>query len=50
MVQGISPAFKGLEITKPWLRTRVAWTLAVPVRLAKMGSFQRDLCEVPSHD
>jgi pimeloyl-ACP methyl ester carboxylesterase len=35
MVQGVSPAFKGLEITKPWLRTIVAWTLAVPVSIAK---------------
>jgi pimeloyl-ACP methyl ester carboxylesterase len=35
MVQGISPAFKDLEITKPWLRTLVAWTLAVPVSIAR---------------
>lgn len=35
MVKGVSAAFKGLEITKPWLRTLVAWTLAVPVSIAK---------------
>lgn len=35
MVQRGSPAFKGLEITKPWLRAFVAWTLAVPVSIAK---------------
>ena len=35
MVQGVSPAFKGLAITKPWLRALVAWTLAVPVSIAK---------------
>ncbi|MGP1679590.1 MAG: alpha/beta fold hydrolase [Burkholderiales bacterium] len=34
-VQGVSAAFKGLEITKPWLRTLVAWTLAVPAMIAK---------------
>jgi pimeloyl-ACP methyl ester carboxylesterase len=34
-VQGTSAAFKGLEITKPWLRTLVAWTLAVPVSIAR---------------
>ena len=35
MVQSVSAAFKGLEITKPWLRTLVAWTLAVPVSIAR---------------
>jgi pimeloyl-ACP methyl ester carboxylesterase len=35
MVQGVSAAFKGLEITKPWLRTLVAWTLAVPVSIVR---------------
>ncbi|MGP1676027.1 MAG: alpha/beta fold hydrolase [Burkholderiales bacterium] len=35
MVQGVSAAFKGLEITRPWLRTFLAWTLAVPVSIAK---------------
>ena len=34
-VQGASVAFKGLEITKPWLRTLLAWTLAVPVSIAR---------------
>ena len=27
--------FKGLTIAKPWVRTLVAWTLAVPLSLAK---------------
>ncbi|MBE0619772.1 MAG: alpha/beta fold hydrolase [Burkholderiales bacterium] len=35
MVQSVSAAFKGLEINKPWLRTLVAWTLAVPTLIAK---------------
>lgn len=35
MVQGVSAAFTGLAITKSWLRTLVAWTLAVPVSIAK---------------
>ena len=34
-VESVSAAFKGLEITKPWLRTLVAWTLAVPVTIAR---------------
>lgn len=32
-VPGIPAAFKGLVITKPWLRTLIAWTLAVPLML-----------------
>ena len=35
MVESVSTAFKGLVITKPWLRTLLAWTLAVPVTIAK---------------
>ena len=35
MVQSVSAAFKGLEISKPWLRTLAAWTLAVPVSIAR---------------
>jgi len=33
LVQGVPAAFKGLVIAKPWLRTLVAWTLAVPVSI-----------------
>ena len=35
MVRDVSPAFKGMEITQPWLRTLVAWTLAVPVSILR---------------
>ena len=35
MVESASAAFKGLGITKPWLRTLVAWTLAVPMSIAR---------------
>jgi pimeloyl-ACP methyl ester carboxylesterase len=31
----VPPVFKGLVIPKPWLRTLVAWTLAVPLSIAK---------------
>lgn len=31
----ISPAFAGLQIRWPWLRTVVAWTLALPATLAQ---------------
>jgi pimeloyl-ACP methyl ester carboxylesterase len=34
-VREISPAFNGLKIAKPWMRTLVAWTLAVPFGMAK---------------
>jgi pimeloyl-ACP methyl ester carboxylesterase len=34
-VREISPAFNGLKIAKPWMRTLVAWTLAVPFGIAK---------------
>jgi pimeloyl-ACP methyl ester carboxylesterase len=34
-VREISPVFRGLQISKPWLRTLVAWTLAVPLGMAK---------------
>jgi len=33
LVQGVPAAFSGLVIAKPWLRTLVAWTLAVPVSI-----------------
>jgi pimeloyl-ACP methyl ester carboxylesterase len=34
-VREISPVFKGIDIAKPWMRTLVAWTLAVPFGIAK---------------
>jgi len=34
-VREISPVFSGLKITNPWMRTLVAWTLAVPLGIAK---------------
>jgi pimeloyl-ACP methyl ester carboxylesterase len=34
-VQEVAAVFKGLTIAKPWLRTLVAWTLAVPMSLAR---------------
>jgi pimeloyl-ACP methyl ester carboxylesterase len=34
-VQEVAAVFKGLKIAKPWLRTLVAWTLAVPVSIAR---------------
>jgi pimeloyl-ACP methyl ester carboxylesterase len=34
-VQTVSPVFSGLMIAKPWLRTLVAWTVAVPLSIAK---------------
>jgi pimeloyl-ACP methyl ester carboxylesterase len=34
-VEEISPVFSGLRIAKPWMRTLVAWTLAVPLGMAK---------------
>lgn len=33
--QGVSPAFKGLAMTQPWLRKLVAWTLAAPLSIAR---------------
>lgn len=38
---GIPAAFKGLAIAKPWLRTLVAWTLAVPATIAMRGETLR---------
>jgi pimeloyl-ACP methyl ester carboxylesterase len=34
-VQSIPAVFNGLRIAKPWMRTLVAWTLAVPIGIAK---------------
>ncbi len=34
-VRAVSPVFSGLMIAKPWMRTLVAWTLAVPMSLAR---------------
>jgi pimeloyl-ACP methyl ester carboxylesterase len=34
-VREISPVFSRLNIAKPWVRTLVAWTLAVPLGIAK---------------
>ncbi len=36
-VKGLPAAFKGLAIREPWLRELVAWTLAVPLSIAKGG-------------
>jgi pimeloyl-ACP methyl ester carboxylesterase len=35
IVQDVSAAFKGLGIRKSWWRTLVAWTLAVPIGIAR---------------
>jgi pimeloyl-ACP methyl ester carboxylesterase len=35
ITQSVPAMFKGLVIAKPWMRTLVAWTLAVPLSLAK---------------
>ena len=35
MVESVSAAFKGLEISTPWVRALVAWTLAVPASIAR---------------
>jgi pimeloyl-ACP methyl ester carboxylesterase len=34
-VQAVSPVFSGLIISRPWMRALVAWTVAVPMSLAK---------------
>jgi pimeloyl-ACP methyl ester carboxylesterase len=34
-VQEVAAVFKGLKIAKPWMRTLVAWTLAVPLSMVK---------------
>ncbi|MGO9513537.1 MAG: alpha/beta fold hydrolase [Steroidobacteraceae bacterium] len=34
LTQGVPAPFRGLAIAKPWLRTLVAWTLAVPLSIA----------------
>jgi len=34
-VQDVAPVFKGLKIAQPWMRTLVAWTLAVPLSMSK---------------
>jgi len=34
-VQSIPAVFNGLKIARPWVRTLVAWTLAVPIGIAK---------------
>ncbi|HME37565.1 MAG TPA: alpha/beta hydrolase [Steroidobacteraceae bacterium] len=34
-VTGVAAVFKVLQIAKPWLRTLVAWTLAVPLGMAR---------------
>jgi pimeloyl-ACP methyl ester carboxylesterase len=43
LVQNVPAAFKGLSLAQPWLRTLVAWTLAVPLGMAKRDDL---LCEV----
>jgi pimeloyl-ACP methyl ester carboxylesterase len=35
LIEDVPTAFKGLVIAQPWLRTLVAWTLAVPLGMAK---------------
>jgi pimeloyl-ACP methyl ester carboxylesterase len=37
----ISPVFSRLNIAKPWVRTLVAWTLAVPLGIAKRDEVLR---------
>ena len=34
-VQEVAAVFRGLKIAKPWMRSLVAWTLAVPLSIAK---------------
>jgi pimeloyl-ACP methyl ester carboxylesterase len=34
-VQEVADVFKGLHIGRPWMRTPVAWTLAVPLSIAR---------------
>ena len=34
-VQDVAPVFRGLKIAQPWMRTLVAWTLAIPLSIAK---------------
>ncbi len=40
-VNDVHPAFHALKISRPWLRTLVAWTLAVPVGLATRDAVLR---------
>jgi pimeloyl-ACP methyl ester carboxylesterase len=40
-VREISPVFRGLKIARPWLRILVAWTLAVPLGIAKRAEVLR---------
>jgi pimeloyl-ACP methyl ester carboxylesterase len=40
-VQQIHPVFQGLRIARPWARTLVAWTLAVPIGLARRDAALR---------
>lgn len=35
LIEDVPPVFKDLVIAQPWLRTLVAWTLAVPLGMAK---------------
>jgi pimeloyl-ACP methyl ester carboxylesterase len=42
-VQEIHSAFNGLKIARPWVRAAVAWTLAVPVSMARRGAVLRAL-------
>jgi pimeloyl-ACP methyl ester carboxylesterase len=43
MVPGVPAAFRGLRVAKPWLRTLVAWTLAVPVGIAMRDAVLRQV-------
>jgi pimeloyl-ACP methyl ester carboxylesterase len=40
-VKEVHPAFEALKIGRPWLRTWVAWTLAVPAGLARRDAVLR---------
>jgi pimeloyl-ACP methyl ester carboxylesterase len=42
-VKEVHPAFEALKIARPWLRTWVAWTLAVPVGLARRDAALREV-------
>jgi len=42
-VEDVPPVFSALKIAKPWARTLVAWTLAVPIGLARRDAALRVL-------
>jgi fermentation-respiration switch protein FrsA (DUF1100 family) len=42
-VKEVHPAFAALKIRRPWLRTWMAWTLAVPAGLARRDAVLREV-------